>query len=265
MEKPDTHQSAIIPRRPEQLTLFPDEEDSLLYDSSEAYRRLSPVEQAIVRACLVEIYVECRWPTQTKVAAAAGVSRTTVQKYLADPASKVHMAITQISAAHGGQMCKRCRDIIPQIALMILHQVKGGRSTASITPTEFNMLKLATEMGGVPMAMTNGAPPVNVNIAADGSRLGVQITAGETDALSAYLSKLSSSQRMQSAPVLTEEPGQCATPVGPEVSDGFRPAGEATIGPPPAPPFDAVGETAVGTPPLRGEEAPKTAPAVESG
>jgi hypothetical protein len=223
MNKNDEQPLAVVPRRQEQLTLFPDEEDSTLYDSSEAYRQLTPVEKSIVRSCLVEIYINCKWPTQTKSAEAAGVSRTTVQKYLSDKSNQVYAAISQISAAFGGDMCKRCRDIVPQIALMILHQVKAGRSTSSITPTEFNMLKLATEMGGIPLAMTNGAPPVNVNIAAqstgDGSRIGVQITSGETDALSAYLSKLSTSQRMQPEPVLGVESGQPATALRPEASD----------------------------------------------
>ena len=129
----------------------------------------TPVEKSIVRCCLVEIYVECKWPTQTKIAAAAGVSRTTVQKYLADRTSLVHTAISQISATHGGDLCKRCRDIVPQIALMICQQVKAGRPTSTLTQTEYNIVKLATEMGGFPLAMTNGAPPVNVNIAAQSS------------------------------------------------------------------------------------------------
>ncbi len=239
MNKPGEPSQSVVPRRQEQLTLFPDEEDSTLYDSSEAYRRLTPVEKAIVRSCLVQIYIDCEWPKQTKVAADAGVSRTTVQKYLSDRSSQVHTAISQIAAAFGGDMCKRCRDIVPQIALMILRQIKGGRSTSSITPTEYNMLKLATEMGGIPLAMTSGAPPVNVNIAAqstgDGARVGVQITSGETDALSAYLSKLSTSQRMQPEPVLGGESGQPAPACLPEASDAApEPPADAAEAPSPA-------------------------------
>jgi hypothetical protein len=252
--------------------LFPDEEDSLLYDSSDAYRRLTPVEKAIVRQCLVEIYVNCRWPTQTSVAKAAGVSRTTVQKYLSDKSNLVHTAISQISAAHGGEMCKRCRDIIPQIAMVILWGIKAGRSTATLTPTEYNLLKLATEMGGIPLSMAAGAPPVNVNIAAqstgDGARVGVQISTGEQDALSEYLSKLCASQRMQPGPGPCGPSGQSATPAGRagEGAPGGPPDGLPEALPVPAgAPSEAVPETAPGPSAVPGGIPPETVSAVESG
>lgn len=182
-----------------QLKLFPDEEDALLYSRSDAYQGLDEIGQRVVRAYVMALSDSGVFPTQSKVAALAGLSRHAVANALADKSSAAWQAITEILASCREDLAVRGSIAIPQIAWLILSQFVPGegrlaRDTSTLTKVELEVLKAAAAMGGV--AGLDGGPTVTVAASASGDKAGVavQVSGGEASGLAELVSKLRASQ-----------------------------------------------------------------------
>ena len=198
------------------MKLFPEEDDVLLYSRSEAYQGLGDIEQRIVRAYIMALSDGGVFPTQSKVATQAGLSRHAVSNALGDRASAAWQAITEILASCREDLAVRGSVAIPQIAWLILSQFVPGegklvRETSSLTEVELEVLKLAAAMGGV--SCLDGGPTVTVSAAASGDKAGVavQVSApSDTAGLAELVSKLRASQLGQANACPAQVSGQSA-------------------------------------------------------
>ena len=165
---------ALQVKRKEQLRLFPDEEDAAIHGLSDAYRRLDDVGQKIVRGYLIALNRSGDWPTQSRIAEAANLGRSTVcERLKAD--SSIMSAITEIIVATRDDVARRTSVTIPQLAALIARQFFPGegklpRDTRTLTKQELEVLKLASIMAGVTFG---DGPTTNVTlgtrVASDGS------------------------------------------------------------------------------------------------
>jgi hypothetical protein len=183
-----------------QLKLFPEEEDALLYSRSDAYQGLDETGQRVVRAYIMALSEAGVFPTQSKVAASAGLSRHAVANALGDKSSAAWQAITEVLASCREDLAVRGSIAIPQIAWLILSQFVPGegrlaRDTSTLTKVELEVLKAAAAMGGV--GGLDGGPTVTVAASASCDKAGVavQVTGnGEASGLAELVSKLRASQ-----------------------------------------------------------------------
>jgi len=183
-----------------QLQLFPAEDDAILYTRSETYQQLTDIGQRVVRAYLVCLSEQGTFPTQSRIAERANLSRHAVQLQLGDKASPAWQAITELLASCREDLAARGSIAIPQIAWLILSQFMPGegrlpRQTSTLTRVELDVLKTAAAMGGV--RGIDGGPVLNIQAAAasDGAAAGVAVSVSEGDeSLAALVSKLRESQ-----------------------------------------------------------------------
>lgn len=197
-----------VPARPEQLRLWPtDDDDALIYQSSAAYRRLDDTGQKIVRAYLVALDQTGDFPTRAKIATVSGLSRSTVSEHLAKGSAEM-AAITEILAACRDDLARRSSIAIPALAALIMQQFfpstgRLGRDTRSLTKVEYDILRTAAMMGGV--AIGPDGQPASLTLAtqmADGTAAVAKVEIPTTVTtpsvtLQDMLSKLRGEQRRQ--------------------------------------------------------------------
>ncbi len=214
-----------------QLQLFPAEDDAVLYSRSETYQSLTDIGQRVVRAYLVCLSEQGTFPTQSRIAERAGLSRHAVQLQLGDKASPAWQAITELLASCREDLAARGSIAIPRIAWLILSQFMPGegrlpRQTSTLTRVELDVLKTAAAMGGV--RGLDGGPVLNIQAAAsaDGAAAGVAVSVSEGDeSLAALVSKLRESQLGQGNAGALVEAGQ-SVPGGQGGKDGDLPPGQ---------------------------------------
>lgn len=232
--------------RPVQLRLFPDQEDAILYSRSSAYQGLDDTGQRVVRAYIMALSDSGVFPSQSRIAATAGLSRHAVANALGDRASQAWQAITEILASCREDLAVRGSIAIPQIAWLILSQFVPGegklvRSTSTLTKVELDVLKAAAKMGGV--ACLDGGPTVTVAATTTGDKAGVAVqVTGPADAssgLAELVSRLRQSQlghanaspvqvsghfaeAVEAAPVEAGDDGGGQAPGASEEADGGR-------------------------------------------
>ena len=225
--------------KPVQLRLFPDAEDAILYSRSAAYTGLDDTGQRIVRAYIMALSDSGVFPTQSKVASLAGLSRHAVANALGDRASEAWQAITEILASCREDLAVRGSIAIPQIAWLILSQFIPGegkltRATSTLTKVELEVLKAAAAMGGV--ACLDGGPTVTVAAAASDGKAGVSVqVSAPTDAsgLAELVGKLRQSQLGQGFAAAPQTAGHSAAQVvmaSKEASPSASAEGEAVDG-----------------------------------
>ena len=205
--------------KPVQLRLFPDAEDAILYSRSAAYTGLDDTGQRVVRAYIMALSDSGVFPTQSKVASLAGLSRHAVANALGDRASEAWQAITEILASCREDLAVRGSIAIPQIAWLILSQFVPGegkltRATSTLTKVELEVLKAAAAMGGV--ACLDGGPTVTVAAAASDGKAGVSVqVSAPTDAsgLAELVGKLRQSQLGQGFTASPQDTGHSAAQV----------------------------------------------------
>ena len=204
----------LTPRKYAQLQLFPAEDDAVLYSRSATYQSLTEVGQRVVRSYLVCLSEQGTFPTQSRIAERAGLSRHAVSDQLGDKASPAWQAITELLASCREDLAARGSIAIPQIAWLILSQFVPGkgrlpRQTSTLTRVELDVLKTAAAMGGV--RGLDGGPVLQVQAAAsaDGAAAGVAVSleAGD-ESLAALVSKLRESQVGQGKPLVLVDSGQ---------------------------------------------------------
>lgn len=185
--------------KPEQLRLWPaEDDDALIYQASSQYRQLDDTGQRIVRAYLVELDRCGDWPTQSRVAVVAGVSRSTVSAHLSDKSSAAWQAITDVLVASRDDLARRSTVAIPALATLIMRQFLPGegrlpRATNTLTRVEYDVLRLASAMGGCAVAADGGPASLQVNMAQqapDGTKTATQVSISAGPTLSEMLSKL---------------------------------------------------------------------------
>lgn len=239
-------------QRPVQLRLFPDADDAILYSRSSAYTGLDDIEQRVVRAYVMALSDSGVFPTQSRVAALAGLSRHAVANALGDRSSQSWQAITEILASCREDLAVRGSIAIPQIAWLILSQFVPGegkltRATSTLTKVELEVLKAAAAMGGV--ACLDGGPTVSVAATTTGDKatVAVQVAAPPTDAtgLAELVSKLRASQLGQGFAGAPQKAGHSAAQqvsadfgqsnqalpsasAGGDAADGLEAAGDGT-------------------------------------
>ncbi len=188
MSMETTASQSITPRRPQQLRLFPDaEEDATIYGMSDTYRRLDETGQRIVRGYLVALNESGDWPSQSKIASASGLGRSTVcEKLKSDVA--IMAAVTEIISMTRDDLARRTSIAIPALAALIIRQFLPGegklpRDTRTLTKTELDVLRLSSVMGGVAIG-SDGQPAsltIGTRVNADGvAETAVKLTAGDS-------------------------------------------------------------------------------------
>lgn len=205
----ETTASQSITRRPQQLRLFPDaEEDATVYGMSDTYRRLDETGQRIVRGYLVALNESGDWPSQSKIASASGLGRSTVcEKLKSDVA--IMAAVTEIISMTRDDLARRTSIAIPALAALIIRQFLPGegklpRDTRTLTKTELDVLRLSSVMGGVAIG-SDGQPAsltIGTRVNADGvAETAVKLTAGESPtpnvSLDSVIKSLISNQQQQ--------------------------------------------------------------------
>ena len=213
----ETNASQSITRRPQQLRLFPDEEDDAVYfEKSERYRRLDDTGQKIVCGYMSALNGSGHWPSQSKIAEASGLARSTVCEKLRDDPN-IMAAVTEIIALTRDDLACRATIAIPELAFIILRQFRPGegkmpRDTRTLTKVEYDVLCAASAMGGVVIGSgANVGITVGTRVNADGSaEAAVKVTSSDSPTpngeLTAVIKSLVDGQRQAIASNELETP-----------------------------------------------------------